>query len=169
MSDIPSHSCGGDTVFVEGAGCRQACSLHTIATVNNMKLNWRCSQQNGEDYSANSTHVLAEDSCELICLKGYKPHPYEGTVCQHDGNWRNRNDLGCVKTCPEFQKLNGSLVLPADSSTTVTTALANFHRRCFHTDGKYCVEKVTHMCFAPQIRKFNRWGRSFILRGSTAC
>ena len=137
MSDKPSHSCSGDTVFVEGAGCRQACSLHVIATVNDMKLNWRCVQQNGEVYFTNSTHVLAEDSCELICSKGYQPHPYAGTVCQHDGNWRNKKDLGCVKTCPEFLKLNGSLVLPATAPTTATTALPNFQTKCFHTDGNY--------------------------------
>ena len=142
MSDIPSHSCSGDTVFVEGAGCRQACSMHAIDTVNNMKLNWRCIQQNGQVYFDNSTHVLAEDTCELICTKGYQPHPYESTICQHDGNWRNKNDLGCVKTCPEFQMLNGSLVLPATAPSVATTLLANFKTKCFHKDGNHLEEAL---------------------------
>ena len=106
---MPTHHCKGDSVFVEGQGCRQGCPLSEITYVNSQELQWTCFQENGETYHSNSTHVLADHTCELVCPENSLPRPFESTVCQHDGSWRNRINLGCLKTCDPLETLNGTL------------------------------------------------------------
>merc|ERR1719430_2013216 len=129
VTDMPSHSCSGDTVFVEGKGCTQACPLYEISQVNSQLLNWSCKKENGEIYSPNTTHILADDTCELICPDHYLPHPYDSTVCQNDGSWKNKDSLGCVKACPALEKVTGFVHL-------ITTAhekdLITYDTKCYH-------------------------------------
>ena len=128
---MPSHSCSGDTVFVEGKGCRQACPLYEITHVNSQILNWRCSKEDGEIYNSNSSHVLADHACELECPENYLPHPYKSTVCQNDGSWRNGDSLGCVKACPALEKITGSLDL---SGSISERNLKTYETKCYHME-----------------------------------
>ena len=84
VTDMPNHSCSGDTVFVEGKGCRQACPFHEIVYIKDQILKWTCSKESGGIYNGNSSHILADDHCELLCPDNYIPHPYKSTVCQND-------------------------------------------------------------------------------------
>ena len=108
---MPNHSCNGDTVFVEGKGCRQACPFHEISFIKGQILNWKCFRKDGAIYSKNSSHILAEDHCELICPEHYLPHPYMSTRCENDGNWRNRDSLQCLRSCSALSDIDGALMI----------------------------------------------------------
>ena len=137
---MPSHSCSGDTVFVEGKGCRQACPFYEITHVNSQVLNWRCTKEGGEIYNSNSTHVLADHSCELLCPEHYLPHPYKSTVCQNDGSWRNKDSLGCVKACPALEKLTGDFHM-VDGQIHNGRNLTTYDTKCYHNEnGNYIID-----------------------------
>ena len=132
---MPGFSCSGHTVFVEGKGCRQACPMYDISYVNSQKLVWTCSKENGEVYNPDSSHVLADHFCELLCPEHYLPHPYESTVCQHDGTWTHQTSLGCLKACPVMEKLKGVLKVPNNvSNPELEQNLTNFKSDCYHID-----------------------------------
>ena len=128
---MPSYACSGDTVFVEGKGCRQACSVHEIAYINGQILSWKCSKKKGGAYNGNSSHILAEDFCELLCPENYIPYPYKSTECQNDGSWRNRNNLGCVKSCPALPEIKGTLFL---GSENLSLDLKGNQVECYHIE-----------------------------------
>ena len=128
---MPSHSCSGDTVFVDGKGCRQGCPLYEITHVNSQVLNWRCSKEDGAIYHSNSTHVLADHTCQLLCPDNYLPHPYPSTVCQNDGTWRNGDSLGCVKACPALERPNGFLQV---AGMVTENYLNTYKTDCYHME-----------------------------------
>ena len=132
VTDMPNHSCSGDTVFVEGKGCRQACPFHEIVYIKDQILKWTCSKESGGIYNGNSSHILADDHCELLCPDNYIPHPYKSTVCQNDGTWRNRDNIGCVKACPALPHLNGTLRVGVED---LSRELTGIQVQCFEDGG----------------------------------
>ena len=122
MTNVPSYTCSGDTVFLEGVGCRQACPLNQISFIDGLNLNWTCFMSNGGRYDENSSHIIAGDHCELQCPEGSQPFPYPSTACLHNGEWEHGQRHGCVRVCPAIDIWEGVVVATAsaDSSAAKT-------------------------------------------------
>ena len=132
VTDMPSHLCGGHLIMVPDVGCAPACSLRQIREIDGAEMDWTCKQKNGTEYPANSQHVFKDDYCSLNCPAGWGAFPQE-TKCTSNGEFENKNSLGCVKICPALAEVNGSVILQ-DEVVSVNPNVT-FTSKCSAKDG----------------------------------